>query len=582
MARKAGMAQLAQDFPRKARIMLATLVHLAKWKVFYQIMIIILVMILFLGVQGFISVNIVDTMQKTTQTIFNDSFKKTNEFSGLVLDLEQIRINYLGRLTGKPELDIYYNMDPILDQVQYLKAIDAENKKTILKQLTQIKEIYLASPNVEDYKKINSLVASVADTIKPSQNSIFSTAITMVSRNNKFSAESKIITIVFVLLSALFSTLIGIWIAISISKPLKKMVRAAKSLAVGDLTKELTVVGCPEVTEVVEELNQATLSLRELVRGINEQSDSLFAASKELKEGISDTGESAAQVANAMEELAKASSQQAVQVNQAVGTIKLLSDLVKKVSNDTENIAAISKKVANSAKLGQKATNDVANEMSNLFNFTNEVAAAIDELSDTSEEINDITAVIEGIAEQTTLLALNASIEAARAGEQGQGFSVVASETGMLAEQSKQAVRMIVNLILQMKAKTQQAVNVMRDGISRAVAGRDLAVEATGAFEGIFETLMSSLAQIEEVAESARQMARRNEDVIEAISSIAAISEEGLASTEEVSATAQEQSASVEEVTALAENLSDIAGNLRSTVSVFEIGDARKIVDRRL
>lgn len=547
--------------------------HFSKLKVFYQILTIILVMIIFITIQGITSIYIVNTLQKKTQEISGASFNKLKENYEVIIQLERIRSDYLGKMANNPPNLI--NIGETIDKVQYLGGIPKKTKEMICKHLDEINQLMNEPQDTENYNKFKMCLLLIARELEGANSSILEETKNTVIYSNKYSNDSKIYTMVFGLLSVFLATLIGILIANSISRPLKTMVSASKSLAIGNLSSNLEVLGCPEVTEALEELNQATYSLRILVKGINQQSDVLFIASEELKEGITDTGHSATQVAQAMEQLAKASSEQAVQINHAVDTIRLLSELVRKVSSDTEKIAAVSKNVANSAQVGQRASNDVAEEINSLFNFTKEVAVVINELSETSGEINEITGVIEGIAEQTTLLALNAAIEAARAGEQGRGFSVVAEETGKLADQSKQAARLIADLIAQMKVSTDHAVHVMQEGISRAEAGKNKASEATVAFEGIFETLTKSLAQVDEVAESARMMAKRNEDVIGAISQIAAISEQSMASTEEVSATTEEQSAAVQEITSLAENLSGIAAHLKDTVAVFEVGEEK-------
>jgi methyl-accepting chemotaxis protein len=245
--------------------------------------------------------------------------------------------------------------------------------------------------------------------------------------------------------------------------------------------------------------------------------------------------------------------------------------LVKRVSLDTETVATTSQKLADSAKIGKKVTEDVVITIADIFDSTQKVATFIDGLSNNSEKISEIASMIEGIAEQTTLLALNASIEAARAGEHGKGFGVVARETGKLAEQSKQASRIVSDLINQMRLDTSQAVEAVQEGFQKAETGKNLAFRATTTFEEMFTILMENLTQIKTVADFAAQMAKSNDDAINAISMIAAISQESMASTEEVSATAEEQSASVEEVTALAENLSQIADDLRETVTIFKV-----------
>ena len=198
--------------------------------------------------------------------------------------------------------------------------------------------------------------------------------------------------------------------------------------------------------------------------------------------------------------------------------------------------------------------------------------AGSSEPASSSEEIEGITSIIEGIAEQTSLLALNASIEAARAGEEGKGFAVVAREVAKLAERSKQSARSISELVAEMKAHTDQTVQVMQQGITRAETSKTLAEKAVIAFEKINQTLMNTITEINLIVKSAEQMAALNEKSTDAISAISAISEQNLASTEEVSAITEEQSASMKHVTTLADNLRKIAGNLKQAVEMFKLG----------
>lgn len=556
--------------------MLGFMRPLTRLKVFYQICIIIVVMLVVIVFMGINSFSTIDTMGTVVDDLYKKSTDELNNINTATQSLEAIRTNYLEVLSNTSKtgrlMDAFTLEDRVF-QIQSLKKYSPDAVDRIAERFSEVIKLMRPPATPEKYEQLTIILEEINTSLVSLQTNVIQTSTDLMADANNKKDMAFWVTIITTSIGFLLSVIIGIMIASSISIPLRGMVDAAKSLATGDLTENINAGGSAEVAAMAGGLNQAIHGLRDLVRGINEQSNTLSVASKELSEASTDTGQSALQVARAMEELAKATNEQTTQINQAVETINLLSGLVRKVSTDTEMIALASEKVANSAKMGQKATGNVANEINDLFESTKEVAEVIGELNKTSEEISDITAMIEGIAEQTTLLALNASIEAARAGEQGKGFSVVAKETGKLAEQSKQAAKTIESLINQMRERTHSSVEAIQKGIQKAESGKNLIDEANITFVEIFRDLTNNLEQIEAVAKSARQMAKSNDGVINAITTIAAIAEETMASTQEVSATAQQQTASVEQVTALSENLAQIANQLKRSISAFDIGE---------
>lgn len=548
-------------------------VNPTKMKVFPQILLVIGVMLMVIFMMAFMSFNSINKMQDITMQVFQQNAGRLGDIGKIKYEMEQKKLNYLQVLTGSESVlasrSVYAES---VQKIRGLAVVDKDESARLEADVRKIMDMGLQPASAENYKIMNDTVSEIDAGLDGLESSISMNAIDTINKSKEYANYARIKMGIAVIAGLILALLVAWGIAGSISQPLKSMVNATEALATGDLSHNITVEkGSLEVESMIRGLNGAIAGLRTLVKGINEQAETLSTASKELKDASTETGQSSSQVAKAMEELAKASSEQSEQINQAVETIHLLSDLVKKVSADTENIASSSEQVAESAKEGQRATDAVAHQINELFDSTQEVAGVIKDLSKTSEEISEITTVIEGIAEQTTLLALNAAIEAARAGEHGKGFSVVAKETGKLADQSKQAAQLIAGLIAQMRKRTEVAVDAIQKGIDRAEEGKNLAEEANKTFGNIFKTLIYNLSQIEVVTKSARQMAASNDNVIGAITTIAAIAEESLASTEEVSATAEEQSASVQEVTALAENLSEIANHLKNSIAKFEV-----------
>jgi methyl-accepting chemotaxis protein len=548
----------------------------SKLNVFYQILIIIVMMIIFMAIQSFISTGAMNTLQQNTQKIYvNTTGVGERNDSDIELQIEQIRSYYLSALAKETliESNLKMNLDILPIRIKNMKNINKSTKKNIERDFAEIKTVISEPANSANFSTLNKNVNDLQVIMKRIRIAAANNNSDLFMNDDNLATKLREMNLVIVLISAIIATMIGLLIAGFISKPLKKMVETVKSLETGDLSKNITnTIGSYEVTEAVKGLNQAILGLRSLVTNISEQSNILDNASTELSCVSADAGKSATEVARASEELASASSEQVRQITEAIESIQKLSEIVTHVSQDSEKIADASGKVAQSAELGQKVTNDVAVEINTLYNSTKEVAEVINMLTSNSDEISGITSIIEGIAEQTALLALNASIEAARAGEHGKGFAVVARETGKLAEQSKQSTRLISELVMQMKFRTDHAAEVMEQGISRAEAGKNLAEEATVTFQEIYKALMNTVVQIDLVVKSTKQMTTNNEKATDAVSAIAAISEQNLASTQEVSAAAEEQSASMEQVTALADKLTQIAGSLKQAVEMFELG----------
>ena len=546
-----------------------------KLKILSQILVIIGILIIFSSIQGIVSYNIINALNTNSTVIFDKSMHLITTFKDLQSDFTEFQISYNKDVANSSNFgrSLFRNtfLPGITSKIDYINSIDPEAIAFMEKELAAIKKIVARPINAENSTELERKVFDIKTILKDQTDKALTSAYQLIVDQKNFSNFATSLTLILLAVGAILSILAGFYITQLIVQPLNSIKSAAKALAIGNLTNDISTEGSIEIALVVQDLNKAIKSLRGLVKGINEDSQTLNLASQELKNASNDTGKSAAGVARTMVELARVASEQACQTNEAVDNINNLAELVRQVSNEVGTIASESKHIANSAKIGQNTTKDVAAEIVKIYNMTKDVTRIIEELNQSSVEISSITVVIQNIAEQTTLLALNAAIEAARAGEYGRGFSVVATETGILAEKTKQAAVNIGNLITTMRQRSTHVVQSMNEGMQVVESGKNRAVSATVTFENIFNKLDNILNRIDLVAISAHKMADQNENMIEIFNNIATFSEESMASTQEVSATAEEQSASVEEVNALAENLAALSDKLNQSVAQFRI-----------
>lgn len=192
---------------------------------------------------------------------------------------------------------------------------------------------------------------------------------------------------------------------------------------------------------------------------------------------------------------------------QTVGSInsstETLSETVVQISSSASQVSEAARSASNLAKSGGHIVQETIQGMRRINESVTLGSSAVDNLGRKSDEIGAIVAVINGIAEQTNLLALNAAIEAARAGEQGRGFAVVADEVRKLAEKTAQATQEISGMIQSVQQETQNAISTMQSGTEQVRGGVEKATEAGRALQEIVLSVERVSEMIERIATGA-------------------------------------------------------------------------------
>jgi len=536
-----------------------------------QILAIILIMLLSLSVLGYNVLKIINTMKITT----NQEMAKNNNLLEHVNNsrkrLNGIQTLYALALIGKSNMPSENTLQGAIDMLSILKTADEERVTPLVDKLESFRRYLKINPSAEGFTRLRSISMETSAVLDRIQRKTGESSNMLIINNERYSRRAKNLIIAIIIISAFVSTLLSFLIAVSISRSLKMIGSSTKALASGDLTQKVQTSSCPEIQAVAIELNNAINELKRLVSVIHKQSKEINQTSRTLHTTSAQTKLSSSQVATAMEELAKSTVEQVGQVERAINTVQNLINLVERVNNEIQHISQSSQQMAETAQLGHKSTETINNTFLNLHTSTKEAAEVISDLSKASTKISETISMIDNIAEQTTLLALNASIEAARAGEHGKSFAIVASKTRRLAKQSKEAVSVISELITEMSQKTKNVVAMMQTEVERIESGKDMVFAASNNFQEIVSAVMENISQFNDVAKLAAEMDRKNTDTIHAINSIAAITQENMSCTQEISASSEEQSSSMTQVAGMADDLNKIAEQLTQSVKIFRL-----------
>ncbi len=428
-----------------------------------------------------------------------------------------------------------------------------------------------------------------------------------------------LIILAIVIVSYVFAT--------KVSGRVNQMVNTMGLAETGDLTRTAEVNTADEIGDLAKSFNKMIDNIRRLIDEVSKTGEVVFHTSKELADNAEQATRATKQVAQAMSEMAASNNEEQTRIQEASEFISRLDESIRNISNGAQaqansvkETADIMDKMANSidevsglaqelqavtvqttdvANQGKQAVEETMREMERIKNSVFETAGRIQALGEQSNQIGQIIQVIDDIAEQTNLLALNAAIEAARAGEHGKGFAVVADEVRKLAERSGKATKEIADLITTIQEGTDKAVQAMQKDTKEVEIGFKLAQDASQALVNIISMIEKAAEQIRIISSATEQMSSNSSMTVKSVESVAEITTQSLASTKEmtsnserfvmsvqaifqlaeqsaasaqgVSESAKQLTVSSEDVAAFANELADLSEKLKNSISFFKI-----------
>jgi methyl-accepting chemotaxis protein len=358
----------------------------------------------------------------------------------------------------------------------------------------------------------------------------------------------KKLTVVMLIVITAIISLIGLFVARLISKPIAKLRNTMAAVEeTGDLSLSVDVTTHDEIGQMGTAFNKMIGTFHDVVQDIHATSEQLASSSEEL---------SASSV-----QIAEGSKDQSVRASQVSTAAQQMNATLTEVVQNIAGASDAAREANKVALAGGETVSSTVDSMHGIAESAKASSVIITTLGNKSEEIGNIINVIDDIADQTNLLALNAAIEAARAGEQGRGFAVVADEVRKLAEKTMTATKEIGGMIQGMQEETQKAIASVENEVATVESGVKLASDAGHSLGEIVEKVEEVTKMVEQISTASEEQSAATDQISSDIDSVATV--------------VNETSATASQIAEASQEIAKLASGLKSKVEMFKVAGNR-------
>ena len=384
-------------------------------------------------------------------------------------------------------------------------------------------------------------------------------------------SDIKNLSVILIVIASVIAVILGTMMAGKYAGAINEMIKKLKKVSHGDLTVEVKTKRKDEFKLLADGITDMTAHMKKLVTGLKDVNGELTKAATGMASASDNFLQTSRDIQSEIQEIDLGVENLDKESADCLHQMDALSERISEVGNNSGQINTLAKGVDKVIETGMESVMQLKESTNSTTQITESIIETIENLAEKSKSIATIIEAINEIAEQTTLLSLNASIEAARAGEAGKGFAVVAQEIRKLADESIRSAEEIAQIVQEIEGNTKEATDVARKA-ENIVGDQQKAVAlTTESFDSIGKQVSGLLEALEIINKNVISMEEDRNTTLSSISAITAISAQTAAGASNVNDTVKKQAVSIEDLDQAADVLEGRAKELSEILSGFRV-----------